>query len=190
MQTTSCNSCGQPIVWVKKRDNGKWNRPLDALSSINGLVVVDDEVHMGTLYQIHQCAPNDVSRLINQKRLEDASKAEQEEHHGPLVISTVSTAADEEREIRQAKAKSIHDTYGVRVQAWENPDTVEARLIRAEQRHMDVAEVRRCPYCKAKKGELCWNVSEKLRGNDIKSRAPHPERTGDIPKEEYRTPKL
>lgn len=183
MQPNLCNSCGQPIMWVTRKDNGRWSRPLDSFSAINGFVVVDGEVHVGTLYQPHACVPNDVNRLINQKRMEDAAQADLNPEHMPSVFSRtdIQTMADEERETKNNHLDLLEQEYNVKIPAWENPETAERRLIRQRDRHQEIADKRRCDYCKAKKGERCWNVTKKLKGELVHSGNAHPER--EVPRD-------
>lgn len=189
MQASSCNNCGAPIIWAKKKENGRWNRPLDGMSGINGIVLVGDEVHMGTVYQPHLCKNNNVARLINQKRMEDAAQAEMAEDQALLPVPEVPTFLDDEKAKRSQRIREVQEAYDVDVKAWENPETVAAREERRIAKHKEFADKKRCPYCKAKKGELCWNVTEKVRGHDIRARAAHGERTGDLFAENYRTPR-
>jgi len=179
MQPSICNSCGQPVIWVTRKDNGRWSRPLDSFSAINGFVVVDGEVHVGTIYQPHSCSPNDVNRLINQKRMEDAAQADLNPEHVPSVYSRtdIMTMRDDAKALVDKEFDAIEAEFGVKQdQRWMNPETVRRRLEVQRDRHQEVADARRCPYCKAKRGERCWNVTKKLKGEDVHAMNPHQER--------------
>lgn len=72
METRSCRDCNKAIIWVKK-DNDKWNPPLDAESAQSGFCVTKDRsgnstVQFTYMYRRHACSLPDIEAYDELKK--------------------------------------------------------------------------------------------------------------------------
>lgn len=176
MQPSACTTCGRPILWAKKRDNDKWNKPLDAMTGQNGFILFEGEVHVGTLYQAHSCKLKDVNDLVEDKRVRDMAADELAAEPAGIPVADDSSLTYKEEmakmELERGELlKYLKDVHGYNA----HPSTPVGQLQHVIKKrdagriiHHEVADARKCPYCKAKRGQLCRDVQVLMNKGEIK----------------------
>lgn len=154
-EPSSCKSCNMPILWAK-RDNGKYNRPLNAESAQAGFCIVDDVVRYTLMYTAHVCSAEDIQAYDQRRNVGFSVKREQEQE--AQNVSTV-TNLDMQSVNKPARRVVIEQTFDNSNLPWSRIDHLTARFHgEVEEKYYGGVYKVGCRKCGSPEGQPCLNL--------------------------------
>lgn len=195
-----CSNCGGAIIWCQKDQGTGFHRPLDAMTGQNGFILVDGDLHVGTLYQLHVChqgryapanPPEDVGKNVEvtvaeyttpwgRREPPEHDLTQEEEENLPDEAPNLMNLAQQERVFSDLTVEQTLEE--------EHQQALQEIADNQRERHQWVANKRKCPYCLASRGTLCWDMHALRYGRRRHANVVHPERTDNAEQHSYNRP--
>lgn len=156
-QQSLCRDCGEPIYWVIS-EHGRRLPPLAKMGKMV-VVVFDDVGYTTPAYEKHYCSEKALTAMARKR----AAEEEQRERH-----------REEHRLAAEERARAWRERQ-------ERRDEVDAAAALFQEATMRLTHGYACPKCEVAVGEICENLTERKRGNVVKTKTPHKERIALIP---------